>query len=80
MQRAAPVDAPNVDSIFALVSSMDAYGCGKQLICELEAKAQLAQDEAVLLRLFRYLTRIIRTRTIRAQIEISRPNSKCLNT
>lgn len=34
---------------------MDSYGCGKQLVCELEAKnpADLADDEALMLRLFR---------------------------
>lgn len=54
-RRSAGLHAPNEDAVFALVSSMDSYGCGKQLICELEAKneKELAEDEAILLRLFR---------------------------
>ena len=45
--------APDKEALFALISAMDTYGCGKQLICELEAKANLAQDEALMVRLFR---------------------------
>ena len=47
------IEAPNEESLFALIASMDSYGCGKQLICELEAKRDaLAADEALLLQLF----------------------------
>ena len=43
------------DSYFTLVSAMDNAGCGKQLICELEAKAQRAElesDEMLMISLF----------------------------
>ena len=53
-RRAADVAAaPDKEALFALISAMDTYGCGKQLICELEAKTSLAQDEALMVRLFR---------------------------
>ena len=46
--------ATNPDALFDLISAMDHYGCGKQLVCELEAKPQseLATDEYLLLSLF----------------------------
>ena len=43
------------EAFFSLVNSMDAYGCGKQLVCELEAKsnyAPLDKDEALMVWLF----------------------------
>lgn len=45
----------NPDALFSLVSSMDLYGCGKSLVCELEAKSsseELLDDEALILSLF----------------------------
>ena len=45
----------NPEAFFSLVNSMDAYGCGKQLVCELEAKsnyAQLDRDEALMVWMF----------------------------
>ena len=45
----------NPEAFFSLVNSMDAYGCGKQLVCELEAKSQYAtleRDEALMIWLF----------------------------
>ena len=45
----------NPEAFFSLVNSMDAYGCGKQLVCELEAKSQyttLERDEALMIWLF----------------------------
>jgi hypothetical protein len=45
----------NPESYFTLVNSMDSYGCGKQLICELEAKSQredLEGDEKLMISLF----------------------------
>lgn len=43
------------DAIFALISAMDTYGCGKQLICELEARdyESLANDEKLMITFFR---------------------------
>jgi len=45
----------NPEAFFSLVNSMDAYGCGKQLVCELEAKSaytQLDRDEALMVWMF----------------------------
>ena len=45
----------NPEAFFSLVNSMDAYGCGKQLVCELEAKSAyttLERDEALMIWLF----------------------------
>lgn len=56
VQEAIPeIHAPSQEALFSLISAMDTYGCGKQLICELEAKnqASLAADELIMLRLFR---------------------------
>ncbi len=57
VQRSAEQNAAigsNPDALFALVSSMDMYGCGKSLICELEAKStdELFEDEVLILSLF----------------------------
>lgn len=43
------------DALFALIRSMDQLECGKSLICELEAKdeAEILEDEALILSLFR---------------------------
>jgi hypothetical protein len=45
----------NPDALFSLVASMDSYGCGKSLVCELEAKSsdELLEDEVLILSLFR---------------------------
>jgi hypothetical protein len=45
---------PSEEALFSLISAMDTYGCGKQLICELETKdpKSLASDEAIMLQLF----------------------------
>eukprot|EP00095_Tigriopus_kingsejongensis_P009461 maker-scaffold197_size267318-snap-gene-1.35 protein:Tk09461 transcript:maker-scaffold197_size267318-snap-gene-1.35-mRNA-1 annotation:"hypothetical protein" len=53
-RRSADIAAPNPDALFALISSMDTHGCGKQLVCELEAKdaRQLQGDESLILSLF----------------------------
>jgi len=53
-QRAAEV-APvstDKDALFALIRSMDTLECGKALICELEAKEEVLEDEALILTLF----------------------------
>lgn len=44
----------SADAIFDLVSAMDTYSCGKQLICELQAKSpgSLQDDEKLMLSLF----------------------------
>lgn len=44
----------SADAIFDLVSAMDTYSCGKQLICELQAKPSnsLQDDEKLMLSLF----------------------------
>jgi hypothetical protein len=44
----------NPDALFSLVASMDSYGCGKSLVCELEAKSsdELLEDEVLILSLF----------------------------
>lgn len=51
---AGPAVSPNPEAMFQLISSIDTFGCGKQLVCELEAKprATLAQDEALMVQLF----------------------------
>ena len=43
------------EAVFAIISAMDTHGCGKQLICELEAKhpATLEDDERLMISLFR---------------------------
>ena len=43
------------DGLFALIRSLDALECGKNLVCELETKREeaLDQDEALILSLFR---------------------------
>jgi len=45
---------PDTDSLFQLVSSMDLYSCGKQLVCELEAKpdAERNAEEMLMISLF----------------------------
>lgn len=50
----AGVAPTSADAIFDLVSAMDTYSCGKQLVCELQAKNPLAleDDEKLLLTLF----------------------------
>lgn len=44
--------AESNEAIFSLVSSMDMYSCGKALVCALEAKAALSQDEQIIMALF----------------------------
>lgn len=46
--------AENSEAVFALVSSMDMYSCGKALVCGLEAKdpQTLSQDEQLIMALF----------------------------
>ena len=43
------------DGLFSLVRSLDQMECGKNLVCELEAKSaeELESDEAIILTLFR---------------------------
>lgn len=50
----AGIKPPNPDAVFALISSMDTHGCGKRLICELEARdsAFLQADEKLILSIF----------------------------
>ncbi|TRY78489.1 hypothetical protein TCAL_06172 [Tigriopus californicus] len=50
----AGIKPPNPDAVFALISSMDTHGCGKRLICELEARNSntLQADEKLILSLF----------------------------
>nr|ABU41029.1 hypothetical protein [Lepeophtheirus salmonis] len=45
---------PDPEAIFSLVASLDVHSCGKQLICELEAKnsTELEEDELLMLSLF----------------------------
>jgi len=45
---------PDPDSLFQLVSSMDLYSCGKQLVCELEAKpvSERTSEELLMISLF----------------------------
>ncbi len=53
-RRSAEEGLAESDAIFGVLAAMDTYGCGKQLLCELEAKPVEArdQDEVLLLRLF----------------------------
>jgi hypothetical protein len=46
--------AESSEAVFALVSSMDMYSCGKALVCGLEAKdpQTLSQDEQLIMALF----------------------------
>lgn len=46
--------ADESDAVFALVSSMDMYSCGKALVCALETKdiQSLSQDEQIIMALF----------------------------
>merc|ERR1711892_578281 len=45
---------PDPDSLFQLVNSMDLYSCGKQLVCELEAKpdSERTAEEMLMISLF----------------------------
>jgi len=45
---------PDPDSLFQLVNSMDLYSCGKQLVCELEAKpaSERSSEEMLMISLF----------------------------
>ena len=54
-KRQANVPETTPEGLFALVSSMDMYSCGKSLVCELEAKnpQYLDEDERLILTLFR---------------------------
>ncbi len=53
-QRDAEDGLAESEAIFGVLAAMDTYGCGKQLLCELEAKPTEArdQDETLLLSLF----------------------------
>ena len=52
-KRNAPIST-TVDAVFELAQSVDAYGCGKKLVCEIQAKnpAELQDDERLLVSLF----------------------------
>jgi len=53
-QRSAENTEEKKDGLFALIRSMDTLECGKNLVCELEAKSEddLESDEAMILSLF----------------------------
>ncbi len=54
-QRSAEEEGlQEADAIFGVLAAMDTFGCGKQLLCELEAKPAEArdQDEILLISLF----------------------------
>lgn len=53
-QKRQKRSAESSEAVFALVSSMDMYSCGKALVCGLEAKEPetLSQDEALIMALF----------------------------
>lgn len=53
-RAAAAASATSPDTLFNLISSMDTYNCGKQLVCELEAQnpRNLSADEILILSLF----------------------------
>lgn len=53
VEEAAAAAVSDKEALFQLIASMDTYGCGKLLVCELEAKREaLAADEALILTLF----------------------------
>ena len=51
--------ATNPDAVFGLAALVDTYGCGKQLICELEAASavrELEEDEKLMTIFFKYVS------------------------